>query len=153
MTALDASISMTMARPVLGWGYGNFDEAKKPFVRRVAGVQIYEATSHNTYLTISAELGLIGLLLYLFPMGYWLVQSLRNRRKLSREDFFEWRLVAVLWLAMLHMVVVVSFMDMIRYYHFGTTIWWLLLGLIASVVSRYTDPQAMPALDEKAIEG
>jgi hypothetical protein len=35
---------------------------------------------------------------------------------------------------MLHMFVVTNFMDMIRYYPLGTTMWWLALGLIANIV-------------------
>ena len=145
VTGIDAAIRMTRVRPFFGWGYGNFDEAKESFVRRVGDIQIHEATSHNTYLTISAELGLIGLFLYLFPAGWLLVRSVKVRRKLPREGHLDSSLLLLLWLVVLDMLIVTNFMDMIRFFSFGTTIWWLVLGLIASIIDPYLAPQEIRA--------
>lgn len=145
VTGLDAALRMTRLKPFLGWGYGNFDEAKKSFMRRVGDIQIHEATSHNTYLTIAAELGLIALFLYLFPAGWLLVRSVKVRRKLPREGHFDLSLLLLLWLVVLNMFIVTNFMDMIRFYFFGTTIWWLMLGFIASIIDPYLAPQEIRA--------
>jgi O-antigen ligase len=136
---------MIVLRPFLGWGYGNYDSAKQPFLRRVGGVQIYETTSHNTYLTVAAELGLIVLLLYLFPTVWWLFRSAKVRRQLPRAGLLSLPVLLLLWLVMGHMFVVTNLMDMIRYYPFGTTLWWLVLGLIANIVDTQTHLDGLEA--------
>jgi O-antigen ligase len=132
-----ASIGMIQARPFLGWGYGNYDKAQRPFVKRVGSIRVHDATSHNTYLTIMAELGLISLLLYLFPAWWWLRMSVKVRRRLFAEDFENSSLLVMLWLVVLHMFIVTNLMDMIRFFPFGTTVWWMALGLIGNTVYPY----------------
>jgi O-antigen ligase len=134
VTANDASITMITLKPLFGWGYGNYDEASRPFRRRVAGVEVHDTTSHNTYLTIATELGLIPLLFYMIPVLWWLYWSFKVRRRFPRQGLLGWPVLVSLWLVMLHMFVVTNFMDMIRYYPLGTTVWWLALGLIANIV-------------------
>jgi len=148
VTSNDASITMTSLRPVLGWGYDNYDEARRPFLRRVGGVPVHEATSHNTYLTIAAELGLIALFLYMLPLFWWLYWSVKARRRFPRQGFLSWPVLLSLWLVMLHMFVVTNFMDMIRYFPFGTTIWWMVLGLIANIVDTQRHPGNLEAPEQ-----
>ncbi len=136
-TANYASLKMLEAKPFLGWGYGNYDRAKRPFMQRVGNVAVYDETSHNTYLTILAEFGLAGFLFYLFPVIWWLILSLRIWRRLPVSGFWSRSLLLLLWLVMLHMFIVTNFMDMIRYHPFGTALWWMVLGLIANLVYPY----------------
>jgi O-antigen ligase len=140
MTANDASINMIVARPILGWGYGNYDDAKRPFMRRVGDFAVYNATSHNTYLTIMAELGLVAFLLYMLPLAWWLKLSRRALRHLPREGFENRHFLLTLGLALLHMFVASNFMDMRRFNPFGTTMWWMVLGLIGNLVYFHLQP-------------
>ncbi len=134
VTANDASLSMLKAEPLFGWGYNNYDEAKQPFMRRVGEIKIYDTTSHNTYLTILAEQGVPSFIFFVFPTIWWFILTLKVWRRLPRQGFRSRPLLLMLWLVLLHMFVVSNFMDMVRLHPFGTTIWWMVLGFIGSVV-------------------
>lgn len=141
-----ASIRMIDAKPLFGWGFGNYDEYDRRFQERVGDVRVrHDGTSHNTYLTIMAEMGSIGLLLYIFPLGWWFLLSLKIWPRLPRVGFWSRHLLVMWWLLLLHMVVVTNFMDMIRFHHFGTTIWWMALAFIANMVSSYFEPGDLKA--------
>jgi O-antigen ligase len=132
---LNTGLGMVAAKPLFGWGYGNYDRYDNQFKERVGDIPVLsDSTSHNTYLTIAAELGLIGLFLYLFPVAYWLVLSIKAWRRLPQRGFWSRRLLGILWLAIIAQIIVSSFMDMIRFHSFGTAMWWLTLGLIANMV-------------------
>lgn len=136
----NALVNMIRERPLEGWGYNNHTLYSPRFMESIMDIEVggrIDLTSHNTYLTIAAELGLPALLLYLLPTAWWLIASLKVRRKLPSEGFWSWRLLAMLWLLMLHMFVVNNLIDMITHLPFGTTVWWIALGLIASMVSPY----------------
>jgi O-antigen ligase len=137
-----ASIRMIQEKPWLGWGYDTYDVYDTRFTERVAGIDAggHRRTSHNTYLTIVAEQGVIALLLYMFPVAWWLMLSLRVWRRLPRDGFWSWKLLVMLWLVILDHFIVSNFMDMVRFNWFGTTVWWLTLGLITSIVYPYLRP-------------
>jgi O-antigen ligase len=131
----NASIEMIKAKPLFGWGYGNYDLFDRLFRTRVADIPARgEGTSHNTYLTIMAETGLMTLFLLIFPVGYWLLASRKAWRWLPHTGFWSRSLLIVLWLVILDHVIVSNFMDMIRFNQFGTTVFWMVLALIATVV-------------------
>ena len=134
-----AAINMIKAKPWFGWGFGTYDLYDEQHRTRVGDIAIRyrEQTSHNTYLLITTEMGVIGLLLYLLPAGWWLMITKRVWRRLPRHGFQSWHLLAMLWLLILDHFVVSNFMDMIQANLFGTTIWWMTLGLIASLVSPH----------------
>jgi O-antigen ligase len=136
----NAMLGMMKDRPFFGWGYNRYRyyiaQFKVP-VGETSVVGHWHLTSHNTFLTIGTELGVPALLIYLFPVGWWLLRSLQARQWLPTEGFWSTRLVIVLWLAMLHMFIEHNFVDMISHNPFGTTLWWMALGLIATVVSPH----------------
>jgi O-antigen ligase len=129
------SIRMIIEKPWFGWGYDNYDIYAPSFQTRVGNISYNKYnTSHNTYLTIITEMGLIAFFLYILPVVWLLILSLKVWRKLPQTGFWSWRLLAMLWLLVLHQFIVSSFMDMISSHLFGTTLWWMTLGLIASMV-------------------
>jgi O-antigen ligase len=138
-----AMITMVGLRPFFGWGYENLDRFDRQFYERVGVFSIgdKDETSHNTYLTIMTELGLIGFFLYLFPFFYWFVRSIRAVRGLPKEGFWSWRLLVILWLAIGGHVIAASLMDM-RFFPFALTLWWMTLGFIANMVYPYLDRSA-----------
>jgi len=145
-----AALRMLAARPLLGWGYDSFDRYDRQFVRRVAGIAVRkDDTSHNTYLTILAEMGGMGFILYVFPLLWWLYQSIRHFSRLPRGEPWGRRFLLVLWLAVLHYRVTTSFMDM-RFFPFGSTLFWMELGFIGRQVARTwerrQDQRATPVL-------
>ena len=143
----NALIGMTIAKPFFGWGRDNYRLYAPQFITRVGNVALslgYGVDSHNTYLTMTAELGLIAFFLYIFPVGWWLMLSIKVGRQLPPRGFSSWRLLGVLWLLMLHMFIVTNFMDM-GFFVFGTTVWWMALGLIANLVYPYLKPDDIGA--------
>jgi len=138
---LHASLRMIQARPFFGWGYENFDRYDYQFLsaKDQAFLGYEEDTSHHTYLTIMAELGLVGLFLSVYPYFWWLSLTLKIRHRMPGEGFWSWHLLILLWLAILFCIVVSNFIDM-RFFPFGLTLPWLSLGLIANIVRAYLQP-------------
>jgi O-antigen ligase len=146
LPVIHASLRMAQERPLLGWGYGNFDEVSPSFQRRVGNfiVPDREHASHNLYLTILAEQGITGLFLYLAPVIYWLAASRAAWRRLPADGIISRKLLVVLWLALATHVIVNNYSNMKVVYGLG--LWWLTLGMIAVIVSRYRGDDG-PALE------
>jgi O-antigen ligase len=131
-----AAVRMFEAKPLLGWGYESFDRFDREFQRQV-GELVYpekDHASHNSYLTILAEQGLIGFLLFLGPAPYWLYRSISARARLPATGLVSRKLLWILWLVIVAHVVVNNFSRM--QVPFGLGMFWLTLGLIASLVDR-----------------
>jgi O-antigen ligase len=142
----NASFSMIAAKPLFGWGFGNYDRYDRRFQTRVGDVPVRnDMTSHNTYFSIMAEMGLIGFLFYFFPVVWWLLLSIKFWRQLPRDGFWSRRLLVMLWLLLLHMAIVTMVMDMVRFHPFGTTIWWAVLALIGNMVHPYLEARDVGA--------
>jgi O-antigen ligase len=134
-----ASLRMIEERPAFGWGYDNYLRFNREFVGRVGdSIAVSRATtSHNTYLTLTVEFGLVGISLYMFGAVAWLWFTLRVRRRMPERGFANWKFVVLLWLLVADHFIVSNFMDMVKYNLFGTTVWWIALGLIANQVYPY----------------
>jgi O-antigen ligase len=134
----DAMTQMFQQKPILGWGYETLDQNIQPFYRTVgeASITTHVVTSHNTYMTILTELGLVGFALYMFPIGWWFILSVKVWRRMPKEGVWSRSLLAILWLVMLFNFTVSNFIDM-RWFEIGIVFWWLILGLIANMVYPY----------------
>ena len=92
-TALDrlvmyhTSWQMIKAKPFFGWGYETYDRYDQQFHTRVANHVIKDLASHNTYLTVLAERGVIGFLFYYFPLFWWLLLTFRVWPRMPKEGF------------------------------------------------------------------
>lgn len=132
------SLLMFSEKPILGWGFGNYDRFKDGFlVNTILDVKESDNTSHNTYLTILAEQGFPAVIFYLFPTAYWLLASLTAWRRMPRGGLWSLTFFIMLWLLVLDHITVSSFMDMIRFNLFGTTVYWMLLGLVSNMAAPY----------------
>lgn len=142
-----ASYRMFEAKPLLGWGYDNFDRYDRQFQQRIGDLYAPDKdhASHNLYLSLIAEQGLLGTFLFLAPFFWWLVVTMRTWRTMPTSGFWSRKLVSVLWLALLFHVVVNNFSNMRIVYGLG--MWWLTLGLLASILSRYQGKR-VPHLQE-----
>ena len=137
----DTAAKMIHSRPVFGWGYNNFKRFRDEFKGRVNNFVVNEENIgiHNTFLSIAAELGLMGFFFYIFPMIWWLWFTVKIVPRMPREGFWSWRLLVILWLSILDQIVVNSFMDMTSFIY-GIGIWWITLGFIGNIVSQYLNP-------------
>jgi hypothetical protein len=133
-----ASVRMFNERPIIGWGYENFDRYDYQFQGPFANLIFPDRdhASHNLWLTILSEQGLVGFILYVGPALYWLVLTKRNYAKLPTEGYLGRNLVVVAWLAILSHVIVNNFTRMQLPFGFG--LYWIMLGLIASTVYRFS---------------
>lgn len=145
-----ASLRMFEAKPVAGWGFGNFDRYDREFQGRVGDLFVPDRdhASHNIYLTILAEQGLIGILLYLGPALVLLAKTPEAWRSLARDGPLGRKFLVVLWLTPAMHFVVNNFSNM--KVPFGLGVYWLTLGLIAGIVypprSRIDEPPLVEAI-------
>ncbi len=69
---------MFLDSPILGFGFGQFPEAKWPYIDDRStdlNLEIIRPLSHhNTYLSLLVELGLVGLTLYMLLLASWVAQ-------------------------------------------------------------------------------
>lgn len=136
---------MFLEKPVTGWGYNNFDLYDRSFYGRILDVagDNKDHASHNYFLTILAEQGLPGLLLYLGPMFYWLIVTARRYSHLPAGGLLSRKLLLMLWLVILFHVIVSNFINMIVVYGLG--IWWITLGLIGYLLESAGAPRPAAA--------
>ncbi len=134
----NAAKNMFLARPLLGWGYDNYDLYDWKFMERVGNVapsqwDIKIGTSHNTYLTMLAETGAIGFLAYAFPVAWWLGLTIKALPRSPKRGFWSQRLLIIMWFSVGFYILVAQTLDM-RFFWFPPTVLWLTLGLIANMV-------------------
>ncbi len=130
-----AAFRMFEEKPVFGWGYNNFDRFDRRFQGRFAELvnpDEKDLTSHNIYMTLLAEQGLIGTALFLAPTIWLLGRSLKRYRFLPRDGWISRKTLALLWLVILSYIVVDNFAPMVVV--FGLSLNWMALGLIAAIV-------------------
>ncbi len=146
----DAMIRMIIDKPVLGWGYDSLNSNLANYYRQVGSAFIVFGftTSHNTFLTIFTELGVVGFLLYLSPLIWLLIKSLewlrRNTIKSSNQ-----RYLITIWISSIQYFVVSNFMDM-RFFPIGLTLCWMILGMIANLLGeKLDDDNNYPVLNSK----
>jgi O-antigen ligase len=140
----DAALRMIEDRPLTGFGFGNFELYDESYKQRVGDTPlILGGSAHNTYLNLLAELGIPAVVLYMAPVPWLLVATYKRRQRLRRFGR-EWMLVMVLWLVVIDQLLVSNFLEIIHPLVWGTTLWWLALGLIAAVL-RAVDIGPVPA--------
>jgi len=131
------SIRMFESKPIFGWGYENFDLYDYQFQERVGELVSPEKdhASHNVYLTILAEQGIVGFLLYLIPVFWWLAMTVKALPKMPSKGFWSRKLLMMFWLVLVFNFVVNNFSNMRVV--FGLGLWWITLGFIGAMVEPY----------------
>jgi O-antigen ligase len=130
------SIRAAEHHPAIGWGYGTFDTVKElPEVQRTGTLSlgIDANTSHNTFLTILVETGLIGLSLFLLP---WVVLGAAALRQVVRQPARpgRWALIAAL-AVMAVWILNATGIDM-RFFSFGSALGWLAVGVLRRTLAE-----------------
>jgi O-antigen ligase len=131
----EAAVRMIESRPFSGFGFGNFERYDEGFKRRSDDFALkLGGSSHNTYLNMAAELGVpLGALWASVP-AWLLVRSIRERRRVRAMIPAALPLLPLLWLALADQFVVSNFLEMVHAYPWGTVLWCLTLGLIATIL-------------------
>jgi O-antigen ligase len=133
-----ASLRMVQAKPLTGWGWHNYDLYDRQFHSRVGDsiALIKDQTSHNTYLTMLAELGIPTFLLYISPFFWWIWLSLKTWRRMPSTGFWGWPLLVMLWLVFIQ-ISINSFFNPIINNVYGTSLLWITLGFIGNMVQKH----------------
>jgi O-antigen ligase len=127
------SARMIAARPVLGWGFLQHNASRPQYAAPLfSGRVVPRLASHNTYLSLMADLGIPLFVLYVTPVVGLMARSWHKRRSLPPS---RGRLVILLWLVALHLFIVSNFADLVTWHPVGTILWWLTLGLLATALS------------------
>jgi len=133
---LKTALNIAASNPVLGVGIGCYGEANQRYAP-----QLGRRDAHNTYLTVAAEMGLPGLLIWLGLVGSVLAQVRRRRARLEADD----RTIQALWIyrAVIGFLVASFFAS-----YSGITMFYLFLGMLwaaSNVLGREaTEPGARP---------
>jgi O-antigen ligase len=134
-----ASITLAERKPITGWGYGSFNT-----VKNTANIPTdnYEAlifnTSHNTFLTILVELGLVGILLFLVPWAAVYTRVLSATRHVGPD---RWLFVAAAATLPVYFISASTF-D-VRFFSFVPAQPWIVLGVARRLL--FDDESATPA--------
>ncbi len=140
-----AGQQMFLERPLFGWGYGTYDVHDWKFVERVGEFvpreyEIKQGTSHNSYLTILAETGIVGFSLYIFPFVWWFVLLIRIlpklRKNINPNEFLNQKFLILMWSNIGFVIIIAQFID-IRFFWFVIGELWLSLGIAANLTERF----------------
>lgn len=141
-----AAVRMIRDQPLAGFGYGNFERFDEQYKQRVGDIPlILGGSAHNTYLNMLVELGIPASLLYLAPPVFLLALSYRLWRRHRHSPLVDWRLITLLWLAVLDQFVVNNFLEIIHSSFWATSLWWITLGLIAYMLERVRSANSVTA--------
>ena len=132
---LKTGLHIAVSHPVLGVGIGGYTEANARYAPLLG-----EQDAHNTYVSLAAEMGFPGLLLWLGLVGSVLAQVRRRRAHLEADD----RTIQVLWIerAVIGFLVAGFFAS-----YAGLTMFYLFLGILwaaSNVLGRDATEPAEP---------
>ena len=131
------SFQLAEEKPILGWGYGSFDRVKNASHFNAAPLQwtdVIQFTSHNTFLTILVESGVVGLLALLVPWYSTAKAAFRVSRRPGAE---RWLIIALLAILAIW-VINAGTLDM-RFFSFVSAMPWLAVGLMRRM-TRLPEP-------------
>jgi O-antigen ligase len=132
---LKTGLHIAASHPVLGVGIGCYREANGRYAP-----QLGDRDAHNTYVSLAAEMGFPGLLLWLGLVGSVMVQVRRRRARLEADD----RMIQVLWIerAIIGYLVAGFFGS-----YAGLTMFYLFLGILwaaSNVLGSDTTESGVP---------
>ncbi len=144
------AVKITMSHPIFGVGPGEYPDYRAQFLDTNNGGHKRFFPSHNTYLEVSSEDGIPGLLCYLAFLAatYWTIRrSIKLNRPGSHPDWEQgYRLAVTLEAALFYFVVCAGFMTCERHPH-----QYLVAGLSVALLrisnlrsSRSTVPHIPP---------
>lgn len=139
LPVLVAAYRMFEAKPVFGWGYDNFNRYDRQFQGRFGDLvnpDEKDLSSHNMYMTLLAEQGLVGFTLLQLPVFWLLFRTIKLRSRLPRSGLKSRNMTYLLWLVVLSFIVVMSFSPMVVV--FGLGLYWVTLGLISNNLQSYS---------------
>ncbi len=120
-----AAENMVKARPLFGFGWGTFQERSGPYFQQAADYPLTNTTGevHNVFLSNAAELGLVGIALWLFAMALAIGGAIFVR---GPPQLYSWRIgllaITVMWLIVANLIPMVQ--------AFPNQVLWLWAGVV-----------------------
>lgn len=115
------AVQMTVSHPIFGVGPGEYPDYRAQFLDKQTGGHKRFFPSHNTYLQVSSEEGIPGLICYLWFLGavYWTIRrSIRLNRPGSHPDWKTgYQIGTALEAAFVYFVICAAFMTCERHPH------------------------------------
>ncbi len=144
-----AGLRMFIEEPIIGWGYATYDLYDWKYTKPIGDMQpgrfeLAIATSHNTYLTILAETGIVGFVLYMLVTVYWFGKTVYTWRR-DRPD--KDRIVIMLMWTLIAVVHIAAQLADMRFFPFILASWWLALAMIANLLST-SSTATLPSISE-----
>ncbi len=129
------SWQMFLDRPLLGSGFNQFPEAKKPYLSDRSTALELEAirpySHHSTFLSVLTEMGLVGFALFLMVLGLW---ALAAWRVIAGPATPAWaRSHAVLFLGAMGVYVCQAFFHELSYTPIDNSLLFLLAGITVGI--------------------
>lgn len=122
--------------PLAGQGFGAYDTKAREFAAgfgQVGAAVAFRETSHNSFLTILAELGAAGFLLYAGACYFGIRSAVRALRRGGPE--VDRLLIVALLAGLVSYFVSANLIDM-RFFSFAVSLFWFNVGLTIAVVER-----------------
>ena len=133
-----------MDHPFFGCGFMTFQEIAKEY-RRPRDVPFFghvslglqrDAVSHNIFMTIFAEQGLLGIVPYLLIFVFFLRTSRKAYQALPRDGLISKDFVVCVWAAMVAYFVNAMFMEM-RYFEYINVLFYFLMGMMMGIYEQW----------------
>ncbi len=124
-----ASMNMILDKPIAGWGAGTFDDVSDRYLFDALGVYIVKDTSHVTLLTILAELGILGAILFLLFIYFNLRFKGVTTNELPPDD----QLIVAMNIGGVIIFAINGFLIDMRFYSVAYSWFFINLGFIHSM--------------------
>jgi O-antigen ligase len=129
-----ASFRMFLAKPVLGFGYGNYLRESGAFFTEIEGVELRGEGEgqHNTLLGVLSEMGLVGAIPFCGILYLLIRTCLKAYRSCPLELQLERSFAATQVSLLLGLAVYMQFTD-IRFYSFINSLMFWMTGMVYSI--------------------
>lgn len=126
------ALNLIKEKPFFGWGVGNFaiyfPKFSPPQLRLIYPDQFVN-NAHNEFLNLTAEAGIIGLILFLWLLGRIFILVKRNLRN---EDNYV-KLITLGGVCSLSGVLLINLFDVSLRFLFTAIFFWLVIGILGSL--------------------
>lgn len=129
----DVAIDLFRRRPLFGQGYATFDQVKLTLPLPPNDTYIVETTtSHDTFLTVLAESGLVGLVLLVLP---WIVIGWRAVIAAWHRVAEPWIMAGCVGATAVYLISALTYDA--RFFPFISALPWITLGLARKVLGEH----------------
>lgn len=147
-------MQMFKAKPLFGHGLWNFDYYKYKYPVRINGIDSgrIRTTSHNTFITLLVETGILGLSLYATVLGIILWKWLKAFKLASkRSDTYTKQLLATVGAATLCYFATAFVIDF-KHFMYAEYLLWILFAMITQLHWETVEqPQTYESVDQNTL--